>query len=231
MAGTNLMALEKAKICYLKRAGNLIDMAQDLGVEVSRAKELVDEFKKQESEDVKVLISNHLMRLVIFGSEGRKLRFMEMIKSLEATEKPRLSVCCNSRFSIINSGQSEPEIYRCLKCNATCAVHKVPKATIYNIKINIEEQLRKEDETLVNMAEKMGYTNKPEGPSTLTQVKQDILIIGGEGKDKQIIDDYSKLTPMDREILMEKLRKEIVTIDEDIKTAETEEAQSSNPLP
>ena len=220
MANTDLIVLEKAKITYLKTAGNLIEMSKQLDIEISEAKKLVDEFKRAESDNVKVLIANHLMQLVIFGSEGRKARFMEMLSSLDRTEKPRLSICCNSPFQTVDTGESSPTTYRCLKCNSPCDVHRVPKASIYNIKINIEEQLRKEDETLVNMAEKMGYVNSKEGPSTINQVRQNILVIEGEGKDKKIFDDYSKLNPMDRERLMEKLRKEIVTIDEQIEIEE-----------
>jgi len=222
MAGTNLIVLEKAKVTYLKTAGNLIEMSRILNIEIEEAKKMVAEFKKAESENVKVLIANHLMQLVIFGSEGRKARFMEMLSSLDKTEKPKLSICCNAPFRTIDTGESSPTTYQCLKCNAPCEVRGVPKASIYTIKINIEEQLRKEDETLVNMAEKMGYVNAKEGPNVVNNVRQNILVVEGEGKDKQIFKDYSKLNPMDRERLMEKLRKEIVTIDEQIETKETQ---------
>jgi hypothetical protein len=138
---------------------------------------------------------------------------MEMLRSLEKTEKPFVSVCCNSHFTAVLDLATEQQ-YRCSACKALCEIHQPPKATIYKLKLDLLEQLREEDVALVEMAEKMGYSGREEVPTTVINHKPNVLVINsGDKSEQEVVEDYTKLKPMDRERLLEKLKKEIVQMD------------------
>ena len=83
------------------------------------------------------------------------------------------------------------------------------------------------------MAEKMGYTNVKEAPpTTIINNKPNVLIIGGnkdtEVADKRIAEEYTNMPQVEKARLIEKLKKEIVTIDaEPIEESEETKIQSS----
>ena len=127
--------------------------------------------------------------------------------------KPFVSVCCNSHFTAVLDLATEQQ-YRCSACKALCEIHQPPKATIYKLKLELLEQLREEDVALVEMAEKMGYSGREEVPTTVINHKPNVLVINsGDKSEQEVVEDYTKLKPMDRERLLEKLKKEIVQMD------------------
>ena len=199
---------EKIKLCYLKHRGNVLEISNELSLPLDYIKKMVHKFQKEEHRNVDVLIANNLMSHILLGTQSRCLHLMEMLQSLEKTEKPHVSTCCNSHYK---TESREPLLYRCSSCKALCDIHQPPKATIYRIKLELLEQLREEDLGLVEMADKMGYTNKVEAPTPVINHQPNILVVTNDNqKEQDVIDDYSKLSPMDREKLIEKLRKEIV---------------------
>ena len=201
---------EKIKLCYLKHRGNILEISSELNLPLDYIKKMVHKFQKEEHRNVDVLIANNLMAHILLGAESRCLHLMEMLRSLEKTERPFVSVCCNAVFKTTHDSLIGTT-HRCMSCKANCDIHQPPKATIYRIKLDLLEQLREEDSALVDMAEKMGYTNKVEAPTTVINHKPNVLVISdGSKQDQDIIEDYTKLSPMDRERLIEKLRKRII---------------------
>lgn len=231
--------VEKVKLSYLKNRGELFSIVKDLGwpedkEHVEYVQKLIKKFRGAEDKDVSVLISHNLMTHVLMGTQSRCLHLMELLKSLDKSEKPFVSICCNSPFKTTHDSFYGTQ-HRCSSCKATCEVHQPPKATIYKIKLDLLEQLREEDLALVEMADKMGYTNKVETPTTIINHKPQVLVISdGRKKEQDVIDDYTKLSPMDRERLIEKLRKEIVKSEKDepppVETAKPEVPPSPDPL-
>jgi hypothetical protein len=150
------------------------------------------------------------MSHILLGVKSRTAHLMEMLSSLEKTEKPVLSVCCSSPVRV----KKDSTDLECLKCFAKCEVTTVPKASIYNIKSNIIEQLREEDKSLIDAATKMGYTNKIEQPPAPI-FKQNILVVDG-GVSPKMQQSIEQLPPMEREKLLERLKKEMTTLKEEL---------------
>jgi hypothetical protein len=220
--------LERIKISYLKHRGQTLDIAEETNLPIEYVKKQVEKIEKKESRDVSTRIANNLTSIILQGIQSRTIRFMEELKSLEGREQNLLSACCS--YPVRESIVDNLTLYTCLKCDKQCNAVLADKITIYEMKNQILVQLREEDRFIIEMAERMGYTNKPiEGPSTIIQVKQQNLVLNTD-EDKKIAADYSQLKPMDRELLIEKLRKEILKIDEQIKREETTPAGDSNPL-
>ena len=234
-------ALEKIKLSYLKHSGNCLEIADELSLPLDYVKKMVKKFKGQEDRAVSVLIANNLMSHVLLGSQSRTTHLMDMLRSLEATEKPPVSTCCNAPVKEViqqtsntisdeynqTENTSKPiKQWRCMKCQAICDVHTPPKSTIYNIKMKLLENLRAEDVSLVEMAESMGYTNKVDVPTTVIHNKPNVLVMNNvdNGTDKKIVEEISNLSLMDKERLIEKLRREIVKLD----TEDVEEGEISN---
>lgn len=220
--------LEKAKLSYLKHRGNILEISRELELPIEYVQKLVSKFRKQEDRNVSVLISHTLMSHILHGTQSRTVHLMEMLGSLAQTEKPFLSVCCHAPFRIKKDGKNE-----CLKCFANCEIVEVPKTSIYTIKKDIIEQLREEDRTLVEMAGKMGYTNKMEPPTTIIQNKQNVLMIGGDNPNAtpKLMSELNNLPPMEKEKLVEKLRKEIINLDEELQHTKDREKETLSPNP
>ena len=209
--------LETVKLCYLKHRGNVLEIAKELNLPAEYIKKISDKFKKQEDRDVAVLISNTLMSHILLGVQSRTTHLMEMLTSLNKQEKPSLSVCCNAPYKLRKDGQT----FECGKCFCKCEIHDAPKTSIYNVKRDIIEQLREEDKALIEMAKTMGYTAKTEGPPPPI-FKQNILVVNGGETNPQVLKDIQHLPPIEKEKLLEKLRREMTDINEQIK-AEPEE--------
>jgi hypothetical protein len=206
---------EKIKISYLKNRGDVIIIANELGLPLDYVQKEIKKLQKAEGRDVSILISHTLMSHILLGSKSRVTHLMEMLKSLESTEKPLFSICCDTPVETIEDSL-EPK-YKCLKCKKYCKVVEAPEVEIYAIKNEIIAQLREEDVTLVELAGKMGYTNKTEPPPGPV-FKQNIIVMKGDRDkgetDPQIMQDIQQLPPMERERLLEKLKREMLTFND-----------------
>jgi hypothetical protein len=199
---------EKIKIAYIKCRGEITGILKELNYptdeeHISLIKKHVARFKKQESRDVSVLISNTLMQHLMLGYQSRIHNLMEMLKVLEGRDQLEVSTCCESPVR-----HNDNNIYTCLTCNLRCNLKKIDKEGILDIKLGVLEQLREEDKALVEFAEKMGYTNKKEFPPA-PQVNQNVIILKEGGKEVKIIEEMSELGPLERDTLIQKLEKRI----------------------
>ena len=95
---------------------------------------------------------------------------------------------------------------------------------IYDIKQTTIEQLRNEDKALIDFAERMGYTNKE--PSTSPPlVKQEFLILNNKDisdEDKKTILEVEKLTPIERNNIINEINKTIRKENEQTESESTE---------
>lgn len=205
--------LERIKIAYLKHRGNVLAVANELKLPVEYTKKRIAKIKGQERNNVDVLISNTLMQHILLGYESRVSYLMEMLKSLANREQLYVSLCCGAP---VERARGEEEYtaevtYICLACHSIASVKLIDRETIYNIKQRVLEQLRVEDSALVEFADKMGYTNRPEQPPA---VKQNILVLGKDfsKEDRQVVTNLSELSPPDREKMIKKLEKQITNI-------------------
>lgn len=200
--------MEKIKLSYLKNRGSILEISEELNLPVDYIKKVVYKLKKQEDRNVAVLISNTLMSHILLGVKSRTIYLTEMLKSLEATEKPLLSFCHEMPVEIIED--SLKTRYKCIQCKKFCEVTEMPEVDIYALKNEIIAQLREEDKNLIEMATKMGYTNKIEPPPAPIFKQQNNILVMGQGTNPQVMQDIQQLPPIEREKLMEKLKKEML---------------------
>ena len=205
--------LEKIKLSYLRYKGDIVSISKELNLPLDYVQKEVKKIKGKESRDVAVLISHTLMQQLFFGYQSRSQHLMDLLSSLENTEKPKLSLCHDMPVEVIEDSLETK--YKCLKCGKLCKVIEVPETTIYNIKKDILEQLREEDQALVLFAKEMGYTNKTEPPPGPV-FKQNIIVMKGDKgeTDPQVMQDIQQLPPMERERLLEKLKREMLTFND-----------------
>lgn len=202
--------IEKIKISYLINRGNVVAISEELQLPLEYIKKLVGKFRKQESKDISVLISNNIMEYIFMGYKARTHNLTEMWKALLGKDKSIISICCEAPVKKLDNPDPQGRVYGCLACHGNCFIDTVTEEGIVELKMGILEQLREEDAALVEFADKMGYTNKvaPESPLVGT-LQQNVLVIG-EGMDKKVVEDYSKLSPIDRQKIIDTIDAKIL---------------------
>lgn len=201
---------ERIKLSYIRNRGMISDIVEDLNLPEEYVRKIVSKIKKQESLDVANLISNTLMQHILLGYESRVKHLMDSLKLLNTEQNCLLSVCCNYvTNSIVIENKST---LVCIKCNQLTSGVKPDSNKLFRLKNSIIEQLRNEDQMLIEMADKMGYTQKQVlPPSPIYQQNNTLIVTGGNNgnklssEDKTMIEDVAKLEPMERE----KLRKDL----------------------
>jgi len=212
-----LRVAEKIKISYLRHAGSIADIVKDTGYDERYVRKMVAKFRKKDSRDVNVHISNNIMSIMMQGSDMRKVRAMDMIKKIEGSEKMLRSICCQSSFDYIQD--SWEDRYVCKKCNKICNVEFFIKPVIFDLYMKLLTLLREEDLTVLQAAEKMGYTNAERQPNVIVQQDNRTLILNE--KEEVALKDYNALPPLDREKIIQKI--ENVLMEETKKRIENEE--------
>ena len=208
--------LEKIKLSYLKHRGNILAVLEDLGWDaneekVTYVKKAIKKIKGKENRDVDVLISNTLMQQMLVGYESRTHHLMEVMKALEGRHRDKLSVCCEAP---VKPNDKQEGRFECLACGKKeAAVMVVDNEGMIDLKLATIESLREEDAAMVEFATKMGYTNIPPEQKQPT-IKQNIIVMpGGKDQDPAVISDLQNVSPLTRDILVDKLQKQIMTID------------------
>jgi len=190
--------LEKIKLSYLRHRGNVLEVSAELGLPLDFIKKSIGKIKGQEKRDVSVLIANTLMQHILLGHDSRVHYLMDILRSTADRKQIELSVCCDMPVTT-QEGRTI-----CAKCTKEAIVKKIDKTSIYEIIQKTLELLRLEDEYLVNVAEKMGYTNKVEVAQQPTiSLKQNFINFGT--KEAPQIIDVQKLGGLEAEKVIKEL--------------------------
>ena len=216
--------MERIKISSLINRGDPVAVSEELKLPLDYVKKILIKIRKQELKNINLLVANNVMEYIIMGYKARTHNLTEMWKALLGRDKSLISTCCEKPVKKCENKDKNGKEYECLACGLRCHTELVDEEGIIDLKMGILEQLREEDRALIEFADKMGYTNKePSEPPF--QIKQNILVMGSE-KDKQIIEDYNKLSPMARQQLIDKLDKQILEI---TKTEEKTDENKNEP--
>jgi len=201
--------MERIKVSYLKNRGQAVAIADDLGLDLSYVKRMVDKFKKKDSRETKFWIAETILGHIMTGHHQRITHLDEMLRSLDNMEQPLLSICCSNPVR----KYPDSDRYECLFHHVPCEVQRVNMLSVYKLKIKLLDQIGAEEERLVGMAQKMGYVGGdevPQQPAQVIKAQQNILVIPGQSEsDKKVIADYTKLSPMDRDRLIDALQAQI----------------------
>jgi len=212
---------EKVRLSFLRNRGSIAAVARDLSLDYEYTRNIVRKFKLELQHDTKSLVANRLYQELMFGRQSRVQNLMDMLRTLKDREQLYLSLCCDAPVRLYTEleGYAIPETHECMQCHCRCEVKLVDRLHIMKTKQDILRQLLDEDDKLAEFAQKFGFTTAPPPPPpTIENYKPNILVIG-DGKSKKIIEDASKLTPLDRETIINTLEKQIWEESEDIEVA------------
>jgi len=198
---------QKKNISYLRNRGNISRIVSELNIDENYIRKVIYKIKKQERRDVSVLISNTLMQHILIGYESRIHHMMEALLSLDGKEEIEVSICCGFPF-VIRETVKKDKVKICTKCNKICLTNVINKESIYRLKKELIAEMREEDIALVEMAEKMGYTNKEVQPNYIFKKSDTFIVTNNDSfsdKDKETLQKIKDIDPMTRE----KIRKDI----------------------
>ena len=201
---------DKIKLAYLRYRGNASEVAATLSLPIEFVRKVVGKFKKAESRDVSVRVSNMLMQQVLLGYESRVRNLQDMLDKLSGREQCSVSPCCHK--PVVLSGDS---VITCQHCGKNVErVITIDKESIYRLRQELVVALRDEDKFLVDFADKMGYTNKPpvEQVPAFQQRNYQFVLKKGEMPPELegVMGDIRKLSPTDREKFRKKLESKLV---------------------
>lgn len=215
----------KIKISSFKHRGNEVAIADELKLPLDLVKKYVHRLRKKDERDVSSLIASNLMTILMEGHQTRTHFLYEMLDFLEGKHKEVVSDCCSFMSTIVDGKRM------CKKCEKECGVKDLDKLAIYSLKIDLIKELREESVALVDFAEKMGYTNVLP-PAPVYQDNRIQVNMGGvpEGDPKHM-EELSKLTPMEREVLRRQFEEEgRKQIREGIIRGEEKESKATNAI-
>lgn len=216
---------EETRVSLNRHGGDVVLVAQELGHDVDyvikiREKMKIDLMKNPE---VSLFIAGNISRALIEGRRHRTQNLRDMLESLNKREQLLVCEKCKSEVRYVE-GQSD-DTYFCPVCQKFVYRVLEERDEIYKRKQSIIRDLSAEDDKMTDHMVKMKWTNQLDTPvppeKQLPNVTQNILIVGGESE-RKLVDDYSQMRPMDRALLAEKVRKDLLKLDEELTREKSE---------
>jgi hypothetical protein len=203
---------------------NASKVAEELSLPLDYVVRIREKMGKEIAKDpsASLRIANTVSRHIIEGRNERIQIKRDMLALLLDREQMWVCVKCDTEVQEVPD-QSWPT-YHCPNCDRIVQRKLRDKDEIYRRKQSLLRDLLSEDQNLVDWLVKLKWTGAPEPVPEATKqiINQKVLVLGSD-EDKRIISDYSKLPPMEREKLIEKLRREIINIDDEDITEEDNE--------
>lgn len=191
----------RINLALFRHRGDVYAAARETGVNVEFVKKLYKKLKKRRERDVSYWLASSIMQTIVQGYEQRTHCIQKYLNILNGKEEIKVSSCHHKLMkTIVKKGVSE---LVCSKCNQPADVVSLPRNETFELFDKLLTQLRKEDESLVQFADTMGFTDKETQPA----IKQNILVVGNEqlNVDSNISEEVNKLSPRDREKTRKKL--------------------------
>jgi hypothetical protein len=195
---------EKIRVSFLKNAGNVLKVATDCNVPIEYARKICQKFKKQQQRDVSVFVASKMAEYVMVGTEQRKAHLLAALEAEINKPDEVVSLCCG--FPVKVHTWEDEEHYICKKCDKDCEV--VCRSTRdKNYILKLIGELREEDITVINFMEKLGFTDRPDGPQVVNKTTNYNLVL--DGKDKAVLQDAEQMDPRSRETLRKSIESKI----------------------
>ena len=220
--------LERVKVAFLVHLGDAYLISEELNMSLPEVNMHLKEIRKSE-QDPNQLTADNVAMWVISGINMRMYHLHKQLKAINGRDQMWRSACCHDPVEEVPATpgtpatDTTPEILptpafkRCLGCKKECRVELLDYPTIYRIRNETMRSIREEITLYIHTLKELNIV--AEQPKYTQNVKQDILIIGGQQQ------DYLKLGPMEMDRLLNDLKKEIVKMDEEIQKDEAEIAE------
>lgn len=205
----------KIRLLFFKHRGELDKIAAESQVSIEYVKKIIDKFKAQQRRDPNLFVAQYFMEYIFMGSKERELSNREDLEKIEGYELLIRSVCCDAvaeprkdEVKVEEAGRT----HMCLKCGRTCRIYKVPNSEVYNIRIRLREEMRKDEDHLMNAVSELGFGKNNVGPSQLVNKVTQYNFIGQSKvseDDQKVLSDISNLDPRSREKMRRDLQNSI----------------------
>jgi hypothetical protein len=213
---------ERIRLLCFKHRGNVELVAKEGNVPVEYARKIIDKLRKQQKRDVSMMVSSTIAEQVLIGTEQRKAYLIELLNQEMSKPPEERSICCHNHVkTYIWEGEQQK---KCLKCGNACEIELLDNRKKPLI-LNIINQLRAEDESVVDFLERLGFVNK-QLPEAGTKITQYNINMGNhpprtppesqtqpaqlDGSDQKLLTDASNLDPRTREALRNELKKKMI---------------------
>ena len=173
--------------------------------------------------DSQLWIADSVTREILIGRRHRIQKNLDMLEKLYNREQMMVCVICDTEVQEMIEASNNLKYYHCPVCNEEVKAKLWDNDTIFARTQSLLKELRAEDSELRAWLVDMGWVNNPKKKDK--EEKKDgqqaptkslpLLPPGKEGQ--QILEDSSKLSPMDTEELIERIRKDIKRLNEEIK--------------
>jgi hypothetical protein len=208
---------ERTRTELVKQRGDIIKTSEVLGLPIEYVEKIQRKLNGLTKRNVSVFAQNQLMSCLITGSESRIRHLMEMIQYLDSTKEGVVS-SCHKAMVIVNPiiPEEDPEHIICKECGNPCTTKVLHLSETFEMKKQLIEQLRAEDDHMLKYAEKLGFTEKKDEPSVRVDVRQQNLVLNGaniSGELKLAMSKNGPLTGMDREQIRKALEKKLLLIE------------------
>jgi hypothetical protein len=218
---------DKIRLLFFKYRGDLNKIAIEAKSPVEYVKKVIDKFKEEQKHNPNLFVVQYFMEYTFMGAKEREIANRDDLDKVVNYENILKSVCCNT---IVRNRDDIPTqqdglTHICLKCNRLCRTYEDLNLEIFDLKIRLREEMRKDEEHLLKAVEDLGFGERKE---EVTKVQQFNYIASGKDvseDDKKVLTDIANADPRTRERIRKEIQKTITTDTHFESTDETEQKE------
>lgn len=222
-----------ARLLFFKHRGNLSMVLKDLRakyenevdnvgerITISFVEKVIKKFKKEQKIN-DPFVAAWILEYVFMGTKQREVTWEVDDQDLEEHKFSYRSACCDAAAELhVNEG-GEPS-FICLKCEKISNAYRIPNLDIFEMKRKLRVEKRKDEEQLVKAVEGLGFGG--EKAPVIKETNYQVLLGSEQGnrrqtkqvkclvkEDRQMVEDIKQLKPMDREVVIRRLRQKLDT--------------------
>jgi hypothetical protein len=145
-------------------------------------------------------VGSTVAEYIMMGMEQRKAYLIEVLNNEMGKRPSLISICCG--VPVKEFEWDNDKHFVCQKCEKDCLTIEEDTRN-FKLILKLVEQLRLEDESIVEFLAKLGFVNKGEGEPQINKTTNYNLVLNVE--DKELMKSAEELDPRGRE----RLRKDI----------------------
>jgi len=200
-------------LSFYKHRGDVEAVAEEIRVELPYVKKITSKLKRKIKRDVASHLAMSIMSEIWMGYKQRVEILSECVNELRGAESAEVSLCCSAPVRVNQDGSEFPST--CLKCGNPTHTHVIHKTSIYSTIQKFVSELREESKHLGEFAKMMGFTLVDMTPPPQQVYKQNIIVLGSEGKDlstedRQRVMEVDQMTGMERQTVRRKIERSVV---------------------
>lgn len=199
---------EKARLSLLKHRGDMSKVVEETGLDYKYIQRKYAKMRAEMKKNPSVYLANSLLQNILSGHEQRLLHYKAMLDNLDNADFVLVSSCCKAPIRR-HRVRRENHMF-CTFCNTRTSSTRL---NMTELRKDVLESLRGEDEALIKFAESLGIVAKAiEEPTGGTFNQTNILVTNSKHKNvnKSMAEIMENMEPMERAKLRKGLEKTIV---------------------